>query len=148
MNVWVDGQQVGDALHAGEQCGVCRAERVDDADRAVIELKQAIVRNDDQRIDLFTEVVDAESRGCRALRTFERERTGDDGDRQCTLLTCCARDERACAGAGAAALAAGDEHHVGTLDGFFDFRLVVLRGFGALLGVGARAETSAGGITQ
>ena len=48
--------------------------------------------------------------------------------------------DRAAAGAGAAALAEGDEHHVGALEHLFDLVAVVLGGLTADLGIGARAE--------
>ena len=47
-------------------------------------------------------------------------------------------DDRRAAGAGAAALAGGDEHHVGALQHLFDLVAVVLGGLAADLGVGAR----------
>ena len=50
------------------------------------------------------------------------------------------RDERRAAGAGAAALARGDEHHVGALQHLFDLLAVLLGGLPADLGIGAGAE--------
>ena len=49
-------------------------------------------------------------------------------------------DDRRAAGAGAAALARGDEHHVGALEHLFDLVAVVLGGLATDLGVGAGAE--------
>ena len=49
-------------------------------------------------------------------------------------------DDRRAAGAGAAALARGDEHHVGALEDLLDLVAVVLGGLPADLGVGAGAE--------
>ena len=49
-------------------------------------------------------------------------------------------DDRRAAGAGAAALARGDEHHVGALEHLFDLLAVLLGGLAADLGVGAGAE--------
>ena len=57
-------------------------------------------------------------------------------------------DDRACAGTGAAALTAGDEHHIGALQRLFDIGLMVLCGLGALLRVGACAEPTAGLVGQ
>ena len=51
-------------------------------------------------------------------------------------------DERRAAGARAAALARGDEHHVGALQHLFDLLAVLLGGLPADLGIGARAETA------
>ena len=46
------------------------------------------------------------------------------------------------AGAGAAALARGDEHHVGALQHLFDLLAVLLGGLPADLGIGTRAEAA------
>ena len=59
MNVRVGGDQIGDALHTCQECGVGGLEGVDDADRAVGQLKQSIVGNHDQRIDLLAQILDA-----------------------------------------------------------------------------------------
>lgn len=48
------------------------------------------------------------------------------------------------AGTGATALAAGDEHHVGTPKRLFDIRLVVLGRLGSTLRVGTSTETTTG----
>ena len=45
------------------------------------------------------------------------------------------------AGAGAATLAEGDEHHVGALEHLFDLVAVVLGGLAADLGIGPGAQT-------
>ena len=47
-------------------------------------------------------------------------------------------DDRRAAGAGAAALAGGDEHHVGALEHLFDLVAVLLGGLAADLGVASR----------
>ena len=73
----------------------------------------------------------------------ESERTGDHGDGQGTLLVSRTRHDRACAGTGAASFTAGDEHHIGTLQRLFDVGLVILRGLGTLLRVGAGAQATA-----
>ena len=52
------------------------------------------------------------------------------------------RHDRRAAGAGAAALARGDEDHVGPLEDLLDLLAVVLGGLAADLGVGARAEAA------
>ena len=49
-------------------------------------------------------------------------------------------DDRRAAGAGAAALAGGDEHHVGALEDLLDLLAVLLGGLAADLGVAAGAE--------
>ena len=51
-------------------------------------------------------------------------------------------DDRRAAGAGAAALAGGDEHHVGALEHLFDLVAVRLGGLPADLGIAAGAEAA------
>ena len=148
MDVRIRGNQVGDALHAGQQCGVGGLERVDDANGAVGQFQQSVVRNDDQRVDFLAQVLDAKRRGSGTLRAFEAERTGDHSDGQCPLLMGGTRHDRAGAGSGATALTTGDEHHVGSLKRLFDVGLMILRCLGTLLRVGASAQTTAGGIVQ
>ena len=83
VDVRIRGNQVGDALHAGQQCGVGGLERVDDANGAVGQFQQSVVRNDNQRVDFLAQVLDAKRRGSGTLRAFEAERTGDHSDGQC-----------------------------------------------------------------
>mgnify|MGYP000040197889 CR=1 FL=1 len=68
VDVRIRGNQVGDALHAGQQCGVGGLERVDDANGAVGQFQQSVVRNDDQRVDFLAQVLDAERGGSGTLR--------------------------------------------------------------------------------
>ena len=75
-----------------------------------------------------------------APRALERERLGDDADRERALVARDLRDDRRRAGAGAAAHAGGDEHHVGALQRLGDALRVLERRLAADLGVGARAE--------
>ena len=144
MDVRIRGNQVGDALHAGQQCGVGGLERVDDANGAVGQFQQSVVRNDDQRVDFLAQVLDAERGGSGTLRTFEAERTGHHGDGQRALLVGRTCHDRAGTGSGATALTAGDEHHVGTPKRLFDIRLVVLGRLGSTLRVGTSTETTTG----
>src|SRR4029450_2655901 len=68
------------------------------------------------------------------------ERAGDHADGQRAELTGDVRYHRRAAGAGGAALAAGDEDHVGALEPLFDLVAVVLGGVLADLGLRAGAE--------
>ena len=78
----------------------------------------------------------------RAAATFEAERTRHDTDRQRADLLRDLRDDRRATGAGAAALARGDEHHVGALQHLFDLLAVLLGGLAADLGIGTGAEAA------
>ena len=92
-------------------------EGVDDADRAVGQLKQPVVGDDDQGVDPLAQVLDAQiGGGGNAAGPSNVNGRGDHGDGQRPLLMRRAGDDGARAGAGAAALATGHEDHVGTLD--------------------------------
>src|SRR5207244_12857301 len=72
---------------------------------------------------------------------LELEWLGDHADRQRTdLLLGDLGDHRRRAGARAAALAGGDEYHVGALERLLDVVAALRRGAAADLRVGARAE--------
>ena len=70
------------------------------------------------------------------------ERLGDDTDGEGADRLGDARDDGRATGAGAAALARGDEDHVGAREGLLDLLGVVLGGTAADLGVGAGAEAA------
>ena len=76
----------------------------------------------------------------RTAATFERERTGHDTDRERADLLRDLRDDGRATGAGAAALARGDEHHVGALQHLFDLGAVLFGGLATDLGIGSGAE--------
>ena len=78
----------------------------------------------------------------RTAATFEAERTRHDADRQRADLLGDLRDDRRATGAGAAALARGDEHHVGALQHLFDLLAVLFGGLATDLGIGAGAESA------
>ena len=134
--------QVGDALHAGEQHLVGGRERLEHADAAVADLEQPVVGNDDEGVDLALEADDPDLGLGRTALALEPERLGDDTDGERADRLGDARDDRGAAGAGAAALARGDEDHVGAGEGLFDLFGVVLGGATADLGVGAGAEAA------
>ena len=75
-----------------------------------------------------------------AAGALELERRRDDADRERAELARDPRDDRRRAGAGAAALAGGDEDHVRAAQRALDLVVAVLGGAAADLRVGARAE--------
>jgi len=76
----------------------------------------------------------------RTPATLEGERPRDYADRErAELLRDLGNDGRA-AGAGSAAFARGDEHHVGALQHFLDLLAVLLGGLPADLGIRTGAE--------
>ena len=77
-----------------------------------------------------------------AAPALEAERLGHDADRQRALVARDLRDDRRRAGAGAAAHAGGDEHHVGALQRLRDALDVFERGLAPDLGLRAGAEAA------
>ena len=77
-----------------------------------------------------------------ALVALEHERLGDDADGERAELAGDLRDDRRRAGAGAAALAGGDEHHVGALERLLELVAALHRGFLADARVGAGTEAA------
>ena len=134
--------EVGDALHTGEEHLVGRGERLDHRDAAVADLEEAVVRHDDERVDLFLELRDARLGLLLTAAALERERLRHDTDGQRADRLGDLRDDRRAAGARAAALAGGDEDHVGAAQRLFDLFGVVLRRAATHLGVGACAESA------
>ena len=76
-----------------------------------------------------------------AARALEPERRRDDADGERAELAGDPRDDRCSAGAGAAALAGGDEDHVGAAERVLDLVVALLGGAAADVRLGARAET-------
>ena len=136
------GDQVGDARDALEQHLVGLLEGVEDRHVAVADREQPVVGDDDEGVDLLAELGDALLGGVGAPAALEGERAGHDADGQGAQRARDPGHDRGAAGAGAATLAGGHEHHVGALHDLFDLVGVVLGGAGADLGVGAGAEAA------
>ena len=108
--------EIADALDGLEEDLVRLAEGVDEREVLVAEHEELLVRDRDQRVDVLAEHREAELGAARALPAFEEERLGHDADRERALFARELRDDGRRAGAGAAAHAGGDEHHVGAGD--------------------------------
>ena len=134
--------QVGDALHALEQDVVGEAERLEHRGACFGDLQQAVVRDDDERVDLRLERVDAGVGLGRAAPPFEGERPGDDTDGQRTEATGDARDERRRTRPGPATFSCRDEDHVGTGERGLDLVAVVLGRLATDVRIGARTQTT------
>ena len=132
--------EVGDALHTLEQHLVAGLERVEHRGALVGHGEQAVVRDDDERVDLLAHLLDAVLGLHAAPASLEAERPRGDADGERADGLGDLGHDRATAGAGAATLAEGDEHHVGALQHLFDLVAVVLGGLAADLGIGPRAE--------
>ena len=118
--------EVGDALHTGEEHLVGRGERLDHRDAAVADLEEPVVRHHDEGVDLFLQLRDARLGLLLTAAALERERLGHDADGERADRLRDLGDDGCAAGAGAAALAGGDEDHVGAAQGLFDLFRVVL----------------------
>ena len=105
--------QVGDAAHAHVQHLVGHLEGLAPGGALVRHPEQVLVRDDDQRVDVLLQFVDARPRR-RAARRLPSKSNGLVTTPTVRMLRSArhARDHRRRAGAGAAAHAGGDEHHV------------------------------------
>ncbi len=115
--------------------------RFEPRDLAAEDLDQLVVRDDDQRVDLLLQLLDAELRDLLAL-AFEAERPRHDRNGEDPQPLGDFRNDRRGAGSRSAAHPGGDEQHVGALDDLGDAILVLDRGVAADLGTRPRAETA------
>ena len=104
--------QVGDAGDAGIEHLVGHREGVGEGRLLVGDAEQVLVRDDDQRVDRLLQLGDAGLGDLHAAPALEMERLGDDADGENAHFARHPCDDRRCAGAGAAAHAGGDEHHM------------------------------------
>ncbi len=132
--------EIGDAAHAHVQHVVGHLEGVGERRLLVGDLEQVLVGDDDQRVDDLLQFRDALLGRLHAAAAFEVERLGDDADGEDALLARRGGDDGRRTGAGAAAHAGGDEHHVGAVEELQDFRQRLLGGLTADFGTGARAR--------
>ena len=109
-----------------EQDLVGHRERLDHRGALVRDRQQTLVRDDDEGVDLLAQALDALLGLVRAPPALEGERPGDDADRERAEALGRLGDDRGGAGAGAAALAGGDEDHVGALQHLLDLLEVLL----------------------
>src|SRR4029079_8482324 len=123
--------------------GVGLAERLADRLPALDDVEQLLVRNDDQRVDLVAELLDAVEGLLHALGALELERLGDDADRQrADLLLRDLGDDGSGAGSGAAALAGAHEDQAAALQRLLDVVAALRRGACSDLGLPAGAEAA------
>ena len=135
--------QLGDGADRLLENVVCNAEGIGKGDLLVGDKFQAVVRDDDQRIDLVGEIGNAALCLTHPVRTFKFKGLGHDADGQNALVMRQLSNDGGCARAGAAAHTGGDEDHVGVFqdlrNGVFGF----LRGF--LTDLRLRASAHAAG---
>ena len=132
--------QVGDAGDAGIEHLVGHREGVGEGGLLVGDPEQVLVRDDDQRVDALLQLDDAGFGDAHAALALEVERLGDHADGEDAEFARRARDHRRGAGAGAAAHAGGDEHHVRAGEVVADLVDHLLGGGAADFGLRAGAE--------
>ena len=133
--------QVRDALHRLTQHVVRDLERVGKGDLLVGRVLEALVRDDDERVDLGLELFNARFRLRHAAAAFKTEGLRHDADGQDARLARDLGNNGRAARAGAAAHAGGDEDHIGVLERLGDLVAALLGALAADLRVGARALT-------
>ena len=143
-----NGDQLRDVGYCLTQNAVCDLEGVLEGDLLLGDVLQTLVRNcypsvrnDNERVNVLVELVDAGQSLLEALLALERERTGNNADGQDAHLAGDLCNDRSCAGAGAAAHAGGDEYHVGACERCCDLLLALLGSLAADLRVRACALT-------
>ena len=136
------GDEVGDALHTGQEHLVGRGEGLDHRDAAVADLEQSVVGHDDEGVDLFFQAGHSPLGLALASATLEREGLGDDTDREGADRLGDLGHHRSAAGARATAFARGHEDHVGSAQRLFDLFGVVLGGTATHLGIRTGPEAA------
>src|SRR3972149_2938435 len=132
--------QLADALDALSQYVVGHQERLDHRRLLVGDGQQPVVGDDDEGIDLLLEAGHALVGVALALGPLEREGPGDDGDGEGAQVLGDLRHDGRGAGAGAAAHAGRDEHHVGAFDRLLQLIAGLLGSLAPALRVAAHAE--------
>ena len=113
--------KVDEARHSDQLRNVCNRltehavrdfKRVLKGDLLFRYVLEALVRDDNQRVDILIQLVDAAQCLFQTLLTLKRERTGDNADSQNAHLTGDLRHDRSRARTRTAAHTSGDEYHV------------------------------------
>ncbi|MNZ75477.1 hypothetical protein D3C78_939550 [compost metagenome] len=131
---------VGDAAHGTGQHVVGLGEGGQQAGVLAEDGQQLLVGDGDQRVDMLGQGADALVGNLHAPASLEGERTGDHRHGEDAHFLGHLGDDRRRTGAGAAAHAGGDEHHVGALQHLGDALAVLQRGLAADVGIGAGTE--------
>ena len=140
--------QIADAAHGGQAHAVHHVEGFAQGQVLAGEPDQAVVGDHDERVDGLGQLGDAAGGLLLALQALEHEGLGHHADGQRTHLTGRARDDRRGAGAGAAAHARGDEHHVRAGQHLADALGILESGGAADIGIGAGAKSLGQGLAD
>ena len=134
--------EVGDAGDTLQQHLVGHLERIEHAGLLVGNRQQAIVGDDDERVDLLLESLHAGIGLHRPAAPLEAEWSSHDANGERTDAARQLGDDRRRTRAGTATLAGGDEHHVGALEHLFDLVAVRLGRVATHVGIAAGTEAS------
>ena len=111
-------------------------------DILVAHLQQAIVGDHDEGVADITQIVDAFKCLLGTTRAFEGEGAGNDANGQGAEFLGKLSDDGSSAGTGATTFTSGNEDHVCSLQGGFDFVAVVFSALASNFGVGTSAEAT------
>ena len=143
-----DIHQIGNALYALFEHIVRRREGILEGDLLVRDQLEPFVRDDQQRIDMFTQRGNTHLRLLHPPAPFKVERLGDNANCKYTHLVRNLRHNRGAAGTGAAAHARCDKYHIGALERGCDLVPALLRRALALFRIAARAFAAGEFITN
>ena len=134
-----NGNQFGDRSHCLMQDIICDFKCVFEADLLIRYILQALVRNNDQGVNIFLELINACVCLFHALLAFKTKRSGNNADSQNAHFPCDLCDNRCTAGTRAAAHACGDKYHVSTFQCLVDILAALFCSLAADLRTGACA---------
>ena len=135
--------KVGNALGALGKNPIGVGEGLQHGGLLLGDVEELVVGDDDEGVDAVGQGLDALLGGLLALATLKGEGLGDDGDGQrADLVHSDVRNDGSSAGTGAAALAGGDEDHVGAGQGLGDVVAALVSCLAADLGVSAGAQAA------
>ena len=140
--------QLGNALHTAAQHIVCNQEGVEQGNIRFGSGAQALVGDDDKRIDIFLQLCNALFRKAHTALAFKIKRLCNDGDRQNAHVFCNFCDYGRGTGACPAAHTGGDKNHIRALNGFADILGALFRCLCACLRVCAGAHAFCGFIAD
>ena len=121
---------------------VGNAESVGEGNLLVGDVLQTVVGNDNQGVYLAGQLLDTSLSLTHTVGTLELEGLGHHAYRQDAGLVSQVSHDGCCAGAGAAAHAGGDEHHVGAFQNLGNLAPALLSGLLADFRLGACAHTA------
>ena len=134
------GNQVGDAARRVVKHLVGLAERLDQAGVLIGDVEQALVRDDDERVDVLAEQFDALGGRRHAALPLALEGLRHNGDGQDVELLGDGGHHGRAAGARAAAHAGRDKDHVEVVDGLLDLLAALFERLRTRAGACARAK--------